>query len=36
MAELGCWVWCLRVPAVLVILWGLATLLVERGYHGRH
>lgn len=28
--------WCLRIPCILVIIWGLTALLLERGYHVRH
>jgi len=35
MAELGGWVWCLRGICSIVLLWGLAALLAQRGYHVR-
>jgi hypothetical protein len=28
--QLGAWAWCLRVPCMLAILWGLVALFVGR------
>lgn len=28
-------IWCLRLPCLLVIFWGVTALLLERGYHVR-
>jgi hypothetical protein len=28
-------IWCLRLPCLLVIIWGVTALLLQRGYNTR-